>query len=207
MDYFRYRRYRVSLLSATVVEDRPGGSVRYGRKAFTFRGLTAGEYGRSEDMDEFEAQGFILAHCIEDVNDWGTELAGTCTKLIELILHASGLDADAITAYDAQAWWDSAKGKMEWMCVTFLPNCNFEVLYNCDPFHYSRYLMSGQLAFELNTQKDAKEFIDGVPANKHTGNPIGEALPSDIQEAMNDPTDTAGGPPPETENFGWSKKK
>ena len=162
----RYRWYRVELTTTSAVY-KEDGKFKYGTRAFVFRCITAGEHRISQDMDEEEGKLYVLRHCAKpekavDGYIWENELYGSSEMMLKVIYRASGLDEDMVTYQDAKEWWDSPLGKMEWMAVGFIPSCNFEHLYSCEQFLYARYLLSGQMMFELTTRQSANDFINGI---------------------------------------------
>lgn len=142
----RYRWYKVSL---PVVQEKNKKHV-VGKKDFYFRGLTCREIRiAGYKPDKYQAEDYVLSTCVLDPpNNWDYQLAYTTLQLIKEIYKCSGIDDEAVTFTEAYGWISDEVGLLEAIAVAMIPSVTLELLENCDPFNYAKYLAIAKFQFE-----------------------------------------------------------
>ncbi len=137
----RYRWYRIQLKDENL---KPC--------TYTFRGVTIGELRKAGTKpSKFDAEQYILETVVFPNKDWNNMLAGVCAKLLREIYKYSGIDDEGRTFGEAIAWIQSENGNLEAAAIAMIPSCTPDVLENCDPFHYAKFLIMGKFQFETMT--------------------------------------------------------
>lgn len=134
----RFRWYKISLLGP---DTKP--------KEYIFRGLTANELRKAGlRPDKDVAENFILATCVVNLESLDVELGGTCIQLLNNIYVISGVTEEGRPYQEAATWIESEQGKMEALAISVIPSLTLELLRNCDPADYARYMMLGKFHYE-----------------------------------------------------------
>jgi hypothetical protein len=134
----RYRWYRINLKD----ENK-------GRCYYYFRGATAKELRvAGSKIDVFDSETYILDKVVYPKRDWNKMLGGVAMRLLQEIYRFSGLNDEQLTFQEAINWIQSENGAMEAAAVAMVPSCTPDVLENCDPFVYAKFLMMGKFQFE-----------------------------------------------------------
>lgn len=167
----KYRWYSIELL------DEKREKCKY-----VFRGVTARELriaGTKETT--FEAERFILNATVHPQKDWDSMLAGVVSRLLSEIYNRSGLTDEGTTFVEAINWIQSENGAMEAAAVAMIPSCTPELLENCDPYTYAKYLVMGKFQFEsmygipveqaFLPQKDRPTANNGIDITPNPGPP------------------------------------
>lgn len=116
---------------------------------YYFRGVTTKELrvaGTKEST--FEGEQYLLSKAVLPEKDWNTMPAGVAAKLLQEIYKFSGLTEEGITFGEALNWMQSENGALEAAAVAMIPSCTPDLLENCDPFIYAKYLIMGKFQFE-----------------------------------------------------------
>jgi hypothetical protein len=147
---------------------------------YYFRGVTAKELRIAGSKETtFEAETYLLEQTVLPRKDWNSMLGGVAMKLLQEIYRFSGLSEEQVTFQEAINWIQSENGAMEAAAVAMIPSCTPDVLENCDPFIYAKFLMMGKFQFES---------MYGIPVEQ-------AFLPADKQPQVNngfDPTPRPG---------------
>jgi len=134
----RYRWYKINLKDE-----------KFQPCTYYFRGATSKELRIAGSKETtFEAETFILSKVVLPTKDWLEMLGGVAMKLLQEIYKYSGLTEEQITFQEAVNWIQSENGAMEAAAVAMIPSCTPDVLENCDPFHYAKFLIMGKFQFE-----------------------------------------------------------
>jgi hypothetical protein len=132
---------------------------------FLFRGVTTKELRIAGlKPDKFSAENYILSRAVANPTDWEIALAGTSNKLLFEIYRVSGLDEEGLTFKEALDWLQSENGALEAAAVAMLPGVTLDLLENCDPFHYAKYLFMGKFQFENMSGIPVEQAFLGQPA-------------------------------------------
>lgn len=132
--------------------------------SYTFRGLTTRELRISGTKEtKYEAEHFILTQVVTEQKDWNTMPAGVCLKLLKEIYRLTGIDDEGLTFKEAMNWIQSETGSLEAAAIAMIPSCTPEVLENCDPFHYAKFLVMGKFQFETMYGIPVEQAFMGAP--------------------------------------------
>jgi hypothetical protein len=116
---------------------------------YYFRGLTSKELRVAGSKETtFEAETHILEQIVLPKKDWLNMLGGVAMKLLQEIYRYSGLSEEQLTFSEAINWIQSENGSMEAAAIAMIPSCTPDILENCDPFHYAKFLVMGKFQFE-----------------------------------------------------------
>lgn len=134
----RYRWYKITL------KDEKLNPCDY-----YFRGVTSRELRIAGSKETtFEAETYFLDQAVLPKKNWEIMLGGVAMKLLQEIYRYSGLNEEEYTFQEAINWIQSENGAMEAAAIAMIPSCTPDVLENCDPFQYAKYLLMGKFQFE-----------------------------------------------------------
>lgn len=164
----RYRWYSIKLKDENLKE-----CIYY------FRGITSKELRvAGTKPTTFEAETYLLNQVVVPEKDWLTMLGGVAMKLLKEIYKYSGLNEEQLTFDEAVNWIQSENGCMEAAAIAMIPSCTPDVLENCDPFQYAKFLIMGKFQFET---------MYGIPVEQ-------AFLPADQRPQENNGIDTTPRP-------------
>lgn len=121
-----YRKYKIKIKDRT----------------FVFRGLTQKEIRTAARKKGGDVDLYILRTCVEGDYNWDEEHAGVTNRLLTEIYRVSGLDEAGEPANEALEWIKSPGGRIEAIALAVIPGLTLDILDNCDPHDYARYIIA-----------------------------------------------------------------